>query len=192
MAVDPRAFTNFCRTDAELEEMLLFSVMVANKPADLTARKLDALLRSVPHAPATPFGRVRYLLDAGVLHPTLQAVASGQYDRICRAFRDVIRLDPRACSLADLEACHGVGPKTARMFLLHSRRDARVAVLDTHILKFLRKVLRVRKVPKSTPPAGPTYDRLERAFLNYCAMTYRHPAEADLEIWKAYSAKGKK
>jgi hypothetical protein len=108
----------------------------------------------------------------------LRIVRAGQYARIAAAFRGVLSLNLRTCTVADLEAVHGIGPKTARMFLLHSRPAQRVAVLDTHILAWLAQC-GVADVPRSTPPAGKHYERLELAFLDLCDKAGADPASLE-------------
>lgn len=178
--VDPFNFTKFDRTPAELEAMVLFCIMVANKRADQTYKKFEALMRYGPDL--SPFGKVAWMVRRGLLR-YLRAVRAGQYTRIAAAFKAVLALDLRTCTVDQLEACHGIGPKTARMFLLHSRPNQRIAVLDTHILAFLRETLPYLNAPRSTPPAGPVYRRLEDAFLTFCDITGYSPATLDLQIW---------
>jgi thermostable 8-oxoguanine DNA glycosylase len=65
----------------------------------------------------------------------------------------------------------------------------RCAALDTHLLKFLREI-GIEDVPDSTPPAGATYARLERAFLEFCDRAKVDPATVDLAVWNHYSKNG--
>lgn len=120
----------------------------------------------------------------GALLRVLRAVRAGQYRRLALAFRGVVKLNLRSCTVDDLEAVHGIGPKTARMFLLHSRPKQWYAVLDTHILHWL-KAEGVPNVPKSTPPTGKTYRRLESDFLARCDHMGVDPATLDLRIWNS-------
>jgi thermostable 8-oxoguanine DNA glycosylase len=95
-------------------------------------------------------------------------------------------LDLSACSVSDLEAVRGIGPKTARCFLMHSRRNVRHAGLDTHVLKYMREM--GFDVPKSTP-AGRKYIEIESKFLEIADKSGMSVAEFDLKIWKGYSKK---
>lgn len=90
----------------------------------------------------------------------------------------------RNYTVEDLEQIHGVGMKTSRFFVVHSRPDQRYTILDTHILKWLGK--QGYNVPKSTPPRK-RYLELEKTFLDECDKRNRNPAELDLEIWNEYS-----
>jgi thermostable 8-oxoguanine DNA glycosylase len=111
----------------------------------------------------------------------LRIVRAGQYARIAAAFRGVLSLNLRTCTVADLEAVHGIGPKTARMFLLHSRPAQRVAVLDTHILAWLRSAAWPTCRARRRRRASTT--RLELAFLDLCDKAGADPASLDLTHW---------
>lgn len=174
------------KTLPELEEFALFAVMVAGKTADGTRKKLAQFLGQYhwDH----PFQAVRWYIKEGRLGRELRRAKVGQYRRINAAFRGLVGLDPQTCSVQDLEAIKGIGPKTARFFILHTRPGTRVAALDTHILKFL-KSCDVKDVPRSTPPSGPKYARLEREFLRIADLLGRDPKELDLEIWNGSTKK---
>jgi thermostable 8-oxoguanine DNA glycosylase len=95
-------------------------------------------------------------------------------------------LDLRTCTASDLESIYGVGPKTARCFLLHTRENARVAGLDTHMLKHLKSL--GHDVPKSTP-IGKKYLTLEKTVLSLADEAGMTPAEYDLHVWTSYNVK---
>jgi thermostable 8-oxoguanine DNA glycosylase len=91
-----------------------------------------------------------------------------------------------------LEKIPGVGMKTSRFFLLHSDifyKD-KIAVLDTHILKFIKENIDER-APKSTPVIPLTYRYWEDLFLKWCGNMNKDTAEFDLETWKSYARKAK-
>lgn len=90
-------------------------------------------------------------------------------------------LNLKTCTVADLEAIYGIGMKTARYFILHTRKNARVACLDTHILSWLSYYTGY-KVPKQTPTKT-KYLELEKVFLNICDTMQMTPADLDLKIW---------
>jgi thermostable 8-oxoguanine DNA glycosylase len=70
--------------------------------------------------------------------------------------------------------------------LLHSRKDYIGAVLDTHLLKFIRAQGYI-DAPKSTPPPS-KYAKWQKIFLDLCAKLFpdKTIAEVDLEIWKSF------
>lgn len=184
--IDPTKITKFDRTKPELEELLLFCIIVAGKTASIQAQKLELFLKK-----ESPFQLIQSYIKKGVLLDKIKEAKLGQYNRLDKAFRQVIKLDVHKCSIEELEAIMGIGPKTARFYLLHSRKNQNVAVLDTHILRWLREELGI-KTPKSTPTSK-VYLALEQKFLDYCRQNKKNPATLDLEIWNRYSVKsGKK
>lgn len=177
VTVVPTQITNYNRTDAELQAFWLFCIMVAGKNADTAARVISRLLQEVPEG-STPF---EYLKSLGsiALRNSLVAHRAGQYARITRAIEESLNLDLRTATVEDLEKIFGIGPKTARFFLLHSRPNQRLAVLDTHILKWMRS----HKVP--VPPSTPTrkhYDGFERVFLALADAYFPGVAIADVDL----------
>jgi thermostable 8-oxoguanine DNA glycosylase len=120
----------------------------------------------------------------------LVASKIGQYGRLTKAVMDSLNLDLRTCTLEDLLAVHGVGPKTARFFLLHSRRYAKHAVLDTHILSWLRSH-GVENAPKATPQNPKLYAELEDTFIRLAELWFPNVplAEVDLLIWMQQSGR---
>jgi hypothetical protein len=192
--IDPRDVTKYNRTTAELEEFLLFAIVVAGKTAMRQAQCLEVFLQSLPGT-GNPFEKIEAIMNISPHHSCphlihyLQGSKLGQYTRIEKAFRDVVcnlqgKLD--TCTISDLESLHGIGAKTARFFILHTRKSQRIAVLDTHALKHLRNNNVV--APKGTPGSGPEYQRLEAEFLKlYDASGYTNLADFDLMIWRLYS-----
>jgi endonuclease III len=114
----------------------------------------------------------------------------GCYNLKSRTFRELAHadLDLKTCTTDDLEKIPGIGMKTSRCFIIHSRQGARYAGLDTHILKFLRSA-GVENVPKATPSSKKEYLRLEKEFLRLADLAGKAPAVFDLEIWNKYSIK---
>lgn len=211
--IDVNDITKFDRTDAELEEFLLLCIVVAGKVAHIQGRKLAGFLDGASRLaayvtghfgppnepiPRTPFGYLRAIMDYSTVKAKdvrimLENFKLSPYNKLEHLFTKLPRaeLNLRTCTLEQLRAFPGIGPKTARMFLLHSRRDAQHAVLDVHILRFLREELRMRKVPRNTPGEGKTYSRLEKRFVEFAASSGKTPADLDLEIWLRYSRKEK-
>jgi thermostable 8-oxoguanine DNA glycosylase len=189
--IDPTKITNYNRTEAELEEFLLFCIMVAGKNAKQTAKKLDEFLHVSNMLNQSPFD---YLNDKlkGIgldLNFVIKECKLGQYKRLEKAFTGILQFKNRLkeVSVEELESVSGIGSKTSRFFVLHSRPNQQLAVLDTHILKWMDA--QGYDVPKSTPPKG-RYALIEKQFLTECAKAGKTPAEFDLEIWKSYAQNG--
>jgi thermostable 8-oxoguanine DNA glycosylase len=97
----------------------------------------------------------------------------------------------------------GIGRKTASMLTMFIRKDAKMAILDTHVVNWLNEnVTNIAKVeglqlPRDTILVQPLslehfeYDALERIFLDAAEAKKMHPLELDFEIWapKAGSTK---
>ena len=90
-------------------------------------------------------------------------------------------------TLEELEEIYGIGPKTSRFFLMHSRPNQRVAALDTHILKELNA--QGVPAPKSTPAYGRKYKQLEQEFIRLADVAGMSVADYDLHIWKKWRKK---
>ncbi len=131
--IDPEKITKFGRTRAELEEFLLFCVVVAGKNARSQSRLLDAYLYTLPQA-KTPFRRIRKSMHNGTFDELLFNSRLGKYGLLKTCFYHLVGFDGtdyvpslnvETCTLDDLQAVYGIGPKTARFFLLHSRPNQR-------------------------------------------------------------------
>jgi thermostable 8-oxoguanine DNA glycosylase len=176
--VDPSNIVRYDQTDAELEELLIFCICVAGKKASTIAPRVHKLIHG-------------HKLGVGCfLKYQLKTLGIGCHTVKARTIQDAFRagLDLRECSVSDLEAIYGIGPKTARAFIMWSRPNVQHACLDTHILKWLRDQ-GVEGVPKSTP-TGKKYLTLEQTYLKMVPEG-KTAAEFDLEIWKEYSGADK-
>lgn len=194
--IDPNSITDFGRSQAELEEFLLFAISVAGKNAASQSVTFQRFLEiagiDVVHGERTPIEMIRILRGAGKLETCLRDARMGKYTLLARAYSELADamkegLDLGSCTPDLLEAIHGIGPKTSRFFILHSRPEAHYAVLDVHILKYMREYLGV-KAPKHTPQSQKEYSVLERIFLAHASETNLPPADLDLYIWSMYSS----
>lgn len=176
------------RTDEELEWFLFFSIAVAGKTGLVVQKAVNRFFHGKQDR---PFKYVRALLDNGLFETALRIARVGQYTKMCRAMEHILQTDlnPRTCALDELEAIPGVGPKTARFFLLYTRPGQRVAALDVHILRFLRRI--GEDAPMSTPQNPETYKRLEAFFLDTADKLGMTPAELDDVLWRGSSYKPK-
>jgi len=189
--IDPKTVTNFERTPQELEEFMLFSIVVAGKNAFVQANKLEDFLSPWRKNGYSPFAALRTMDMDGSMVEFLRSVKMGQYNRVSTAFRglahffryndDTMRYHPlKEIPIKYLETFKGIGMKTARFFAMHTRPHQQYACLDTHILRWLGEKGHI--VPKTTPQ-GDKYLALEKVFLDYCNQMGKLPAELDLAIW---------
>lgn len=185
MKFDPFNCTNFNRTDQELENFFVFCVFVAGKRADMTAKKVNQMLDDYPHRSALQIIREQLEDSLHTLDTLLRKYKFGKYNLYKKCFKKAIHLDLRNCTVDDLESIPGIGPKTARYFIVHSRANAQVAALDTHILRYMREELSI-ETPKTTP-SGKKYLELENKFIQHAKNLGKPIAELDLAIWKEYT-----
>lgn len=125
------------------------------------------------------------------LQKDLRRAATGQYRRMSQALRYLARIPEAGRWLMNpktyrytLRNIPGVGMKTASFFLMYTRRDAVVACLDTHVLKFMVEAGLVPTAPKATPGNVEKYMDLEDIFLAYCASLGKPPGAVDFTIWQ--------
>ena len=186
--INPKDITNYNRTDVELESFWIFCILVAGKNSDTTSRLVTKLLKN--RGDKTPFEFIRSL-KLTELRNYLVAHKTGQYDRIRKALFFSAKLNLRTCTRDDLMDIHGVGPKTARFFLLHSREFCDEVVLDTHILNWMRVKCDIKDAPKNTPQVPEKYAKY--AGLCKYLMEIHYPgltlAQADLMIWTEMSGR---
>ena len=186
--IDPKNITHYNRTDDELQTFWIFCILVAGKNSDTTSRLVTKLLAT--RGDQTPFEFIR---SFGVIEFRKYLVSNrvGQYDRITRALYTSTRLNLRTCTRDDLMKIHGVGPKTARFFLLHTREFCDEVVLDVHILKWMREKCGISDAPKNTPQKAENYAKY--AGLCKYLMEIHYPsltlAQADLIIWTTMSGR---
>ena len=194
--INPKDIINFRRDQKELEEFMLFCVLVAGKNSQTQAEKLEGFLKDIGKVyhetcrlycswyreRATWFEIMRRVEFVGFLRKH----KLGQYNRIERAFKKLIHLDMETVTLEELVEIPGVGNKTARFFLMFTRPNQRFAVLDTHVLKFLRD--RGYNVPKSTPNKN-HYQKWEEVYLKLADESGMTLPEFDLSIWTKYNEK---
>jgi len=187
--INPKKITDFNRTKADLELFAIFAVCVAGKKSQQTADKVNNHFRDTqtPTKQLTPFETVKSLIKINVFGAYLQMAKMGQYKRIYRALRDLAEsgIDLKTCTVEELEAIHGIGPKTSRFIIMHSRPNQRLATLDTHILRWMRD--QGIETPKATPQSKKLYKELEQKFLTLCDKCGILPSQLDLKIWKQYS-----
>jgi hypothetical protein len=188
--VDPINITNFNRSTAELEELLLFCVAVAGKTASITATNLERFLspRTQFGYDCTPFEYIRSLAPNGsttLLENEIKIRVSsaklGKWNVLSKSYAALATsgIDLRTCTVKDLEKFIGIGPKTSRFFILHSRPNQRIACIDTHIRHWLRGLGHTSK----------KYEDLEKIFIAEADRRGRDLAELDLSIWRQFARK---
>jgi endonuclease III len=188
--IDPNKITEYNLNKYKLQEQLLFWIAVAGKKAATIAPRINSLLKTLHfnygYQYFMPFNAILEVneKDFSIL---LKSHGIGCYHLKAKAMQSVARsgLNLKTCSCEDLEKIPGIGKKTSRCFIMHTRKDARVAGLDTHLLKFLSAL--GYDVPKSTPSSTKRYNKIECMYLDIVDQTNRTAAELDLLVWRVYS-----
>jgi thermostable 8-oxoguanine DNA glycosylase len=181
--IESSEVTNFNRSEIELQEYLLFCTCAAGKTSVIQAKKLEEFLYPSTLIGKTPFEYIDHLESKGKLMPTLQYVKLGQYSRLYDLFKCVTAVDVETVSIEELEKIPGIGPKTSRFFVLHSRPNQQVAVLDTHILSWLRENTNGVTIPRSTPQSTSRYKTIEKLFIAEANKRNINIETFDLQIW---------
>jgi hypothetical protein len=184
--IDPKNITSYNRSYSELETFWLFCLFVAGKNSDTASLKLSKFLEHM-----TPWDTPFSYLGSIDIHNSLINIKSGQYTRLSKAIEQSLDLDLRNCSLDDLTSIYGVGPKTARFFLLHTRENCEYAVLDTHILKWIRNHHGYGDAPKDTPQKQDEYDYWSNIAITLMKNHYPDMSLADIDllIWTEISGR---
>lgn len=192
MSVDPSKLLA-PQTRYEQECIVLYIITVAGKTSEFAVNALGKFLHRTSDIGTLPFERIKDLWRVGALDAVLRECKLSPYGIRYKAFRhvslfsrrdDLTKITPDEWSNVGGEKV-GIGPKSSRYICMClDPTNSRFAALDTHVLKWMR--LKGYDVPKSTPPAGPKYNRIEQWFLDECDFRNRNPAEFDLEIWEAY------
>ena len=166
---------------ASLEARLVFAMIVAGKTAKFATQATRRLLEYRWKQENT-FAMIRRLDDTNRLAKALHYAGTGNYEKLWYGLRQLARaeINLRTCTPQELERIHGIGPKTARFFVLWTRPQEEYAALDTHVLRWLRRC--GYEAPKATP-SGQRYRELERAFIEEARKRAVSPRELDHAIW---------
>lgn len=180
-SIDPTQVTNFHRSQEELQQFALFCLFVAGKSSAIMTKKLDQFLRCVDE----PFVFLNGLRSLGALRGHLEDCKIGQYNRLEKTIGKLLdewchnAFFLRYIEVEKLEKIMGM--KSARFFLLCTRPNQEVAVLDTHLLAHLRTL--GYDAPKATPSSKGQYHKWEKILLDEIKKSGMTPAEYDLKVW---------
>jgi thermostable 8-oxoguanine DNA glycosylase len=185
--VDSYNITDFNRSEEDLQEFLVFSVCVAGKTAFIMEKLVNNFIYDsmLYEKGMLPFEVIRRIINNRVLEEEMRRARLGKYTLLKKCFPELIDINVKTCTIEDLENIKGIGRKTSRFFLMHSREGFQCAALDTHILKYLRSL--GYDAPKSTPGNDREYRRLEEIFIYEANQANKSVADYDLEIWRKYA-----
>lgn len=221
---NPDAVTNYQRSPEEHQEFLTFTAATAGKDARMTARQLGRAWSSLRYQevarrtraarradPSTPprahFERAvadvkklspyEVLGTAQNLQGTLHRAGVTPHTQRAASFRHLAAHvpHPEQAGLTDLMQTPGISQKSARFYLLHSRPGEKHAVLDRHILHWMRG--HGVETPTNTPNDPRKYEALQQHYFRladehtrpgatcaHCAHAgTASPADLDFKIW---------
>lgn len=167
--------------------------MVFNKNANQTASKLEEFLNwchniDIDHFKTmNHFEVIRNKLKRYSAFDIVSKFRFGNTTVKSKGLEELVnsKLNLRKCSPEELEKISGFGMKTSRYFILHTRKNARVACLDTHVLQWMKKFPLIFGEIKKGQPSRKRYLELEKEFLEVCDTSNVTPAKLDLEIWNS-------
>lgn len=174
---------NWANTRERRELVMLFSIMAAGKSADRTSDALNYMMHTLPGS--TPFDKIRRMVKRHDALEKLKTFCIGQHNRILKAFREVVEYDVDSTppDPEKLRQIPGIGLKTSRFVALVYDRSLKLAVLDTHVLKFLRNQLEI-DAPTGTPASMKVYDRLSRPIIRLAELLGMTCGDLDLVLWR--------
>lgn len=185
--IDAANITNYNLTDAELETTLMFWVLAAGKNGTRAA-EITNKLRSFWDTFSKDISTFHFLMhyDLESTIDLLKEYKTGCHNHKARTLWQLCRadIDLKSCTAEELEKIYGIGMKTSRCFIIHSRPNAPYAGLDTHMLKHLRSL--GYDVPKNTPSSKKLYLTIEKIVLNLAHMEGKSLAQFDLDVWTKY------
>lgn len=187
--INPAEVTNYNRTQSELQEFILFCINVAGKKSSIESPKLEIFIERAKNITkeTNPFNCIKKLIKLGRLNEIMHWAKLSPYAQRYNSYVAVSKIkDLQSVTLNRLLQVPGIGLKTARFFLSHSREDFDEPMLDTHILHFLRDQ-GYTDAPKSTPSNENTYYYFANIFKNIARQLGKSVTDLDLEIWKQYS-----
>ena len=164
--------------------------MVAGKSAKFATNATKKFIAGA-HSHEAAFDFTKRLIKDNILLGYLRACKVGNYTKVNKAFRELVEanLDLLTCTVEQLEAIHGIGPKTARFFIMWTRGEQNLAALDVHVLRWLAYL--GYDVPAQTP-TGAKYMEIQTVFLNEAEARGMGARELDAKVWEYCSQGGHK
>lgn len=132
---------------------------------------------------------LQWLTRDGAVHleSTLRAhKCSRNYRLSCASIRQLVEMDIENATVAELIAVEGIHIKTAKVIRLKLHPTERHALLDRHVLRWLRE--QGIDAPKNSPTSPKSYARLEQALLRLADERGLSPLAFDQMI---YANRGK-
>lgn len=193
--INPKKVTDYNRNEWQLQEFLLYCICVAGKKSEIESPKVRKFCMDgrmgfglKPFKLIQKLMRISSVEEDGLMQH-LKKYKIAPYQQRYNSFKDVATLlnkNLNEVTLDELMQIRGLGTKSSRFFLTHSREDFNEAVIDTHILSFLKDQGH-EDIPNVTPQSEKVYERLATLFKSYANFEGMSVADYDLKIWTQYS-----
>ena len=182
---------DYQRNTTQLLEFLLWCTCIAGKSSATITPRFNNLIEQIP-------AKKLIKSHGNTIINALKKHGIGQYNRLKKCWQEIAfgSINNRKCNSGaflkhaprhEITELHGIGLKTASFYIQCTRPLEDIAVLDTHILKWLKQEFAPYPVPSSTPQDETEYIKLECMFIGAAAYLNKSPAELDLALWKQYS-----
>lgn len=184
MKIDYNNITGPKKSVEDLLLFLLWCTVTPGKKSETITPAFNSIFTSVK--PSDLLNR-----DGRSITAALRNASIGQYKRLSACWRTISQYKPYGqfykVDRDELTKIPGIGPKTASFFVLHSRPHSDIAVLDVHILRYLKRKFPKYPVPEQTPQDLDEYKRLEAMFLGLSCQANKMASEFDTELWQKHS-----
>ena len=184
--IDQYRITKDNRTPTQLLHFLLWTTVVAGKRSDVQTTKFNQLFEE-----QEPEDLINQ--HGNAVRGALRSVGMGQETRLTKCWRHIAN-NIRPTHLRNIDRdilvqVPGIGMKTASFFIAHSQAWPEIAVLDTHILKWLRDQFPKLSIPRITPQQPQEYKDIEALFLGRSCQLNISPTDLDNLIWQTATTK---
>lgn len=162
------------------EDLLLIKYLISN--GEHFERNIQSALEKPIPSPLTKTGSIKYRYPrtkANYIRRTGESIylTSSSIRRIITPC-----VDERIARTRIMSVAVGIGPKQASLFLRNIGYAKNLAILDTHILKYMTVIGLVPKILK-TVPYLPKYEDIEGILNNYATKFKESLACLDTAIW---------
>ena len=206
MTIDYKQPYNASRSVSERLEFLLWTTVTPGKSSEtITPRFNDLMNDQAQYDPSRHPAQSVIQSHGNRIRSLLKKYGIGQYNRLIKCWQTIhygivseehddgtetdIKINSgeflKHATRDHLCMIPGIGLKTASFFIQNTRSKWEdIAVLDIHILRYLKKQFPKYPVPEQTPQDKIEYDALEKMFLGCACKQDMSPRELDLQIWK--------
>lgn len=162
LLTDPTILTNYHATDDELLEFWFLCVLLRGRNSDRAFQVLSKFLdgsreyESIDHY-------IRRLYSESKLIDQLKVAEIDGFKRVGAAFLQSLNVNLRTATVDELMELPEVDNRCVRFFLIHTRMNFRGAVLDSFVMRWMRRY--VEDCPIKPPTSYKMYAKWEEKAL---------------------------